>query len=282
MTKVTITRAGGYDPAKGPDHPDNLDPTLEGNAARERALAAGKTLPMRIGASMPVRMLREAYEDAYDDAISRFNLRESKQETGARRRNAIAAGERAALTIGRNLFPDRDGDTSDMIAERDRKVIVIAKKQATLRGWSDTGLSFHEVPCEACKGDGYRSDRHVMHEPCDLCDGDGFAPPVRQPAPYIAGLALTNKRPSALIPLDVAAYDFDVEISLSSGRVVEGEATLVWDGGRWNGADLLSERYHQTHGWLHGMPLRDYLRTISEDKQTTLAAMIAAMRKDPP
>lgn len=168
MTKIRLTRAGGYDPTKRSTHPENRDPTLEGGAFR----------PLRIGASMPVRMLREAYQDARDTAISRFNLHESKQETAARRRNAIAAGERAALTVGRNLFPDRDGDSNDVIAERDRKVLAIAKKQATLRGWNDTGLSFHEVPCEACKGDGYRPERKTQHELCDQCGGDGFAPPI--------------------------------------------------------------------------------------------------------
>lgn len=30
--KITITRAGGYDPSKGPRHPDNQDPTLEPHA----------------------------------------------------------------------------------------------------------------------------------------------------------------------------------------------------------------------------------------------------------
>jgi hypothetical protein len=29
LPKIKITRAGGYDPALGPDHPANQDPTLE-------------------------------------------------------------------------------------------------------------------------------------------------------------------------------------------------------------------------------------------------------------
>lgn len=151
---------------------------------RARAIAAGQTVPMRIGASYPVRMLREAYEAAYDRELARFNLGETPFWTHQRLEKAIAAGERAALELGRSLFPDRPIFGPEMKAARDRNVIAIAKKQATLRGWSDGGdagggFSFHDEPCEACKGDGYRPERKNQHEVCDQCRGDGFSPPLR-------------------------------------------------------------------------------------------------------
>ena len=45
MTKIKITRAGGYDPKLGPKHPDNQDPTLPPkvtlpNAELQRAVDA--------------------------------------------------------------------------------------------------------------------------------------------------------------------------------------------------------------------------------------------------
>lgn len=107
--------------------------------------------PLRIGASAPVGLLREEYAKA----LERWRKLASKDRH--------AAAETAALEVGRQLLPGCE----------DAKIIAIAKGDATLRGWSDTGISYHDVKCKACKGTGNPCSRKR-----DNCRGDGFEPAI--------------------------------------------------------------------------------------------------------
>lgn len=81
-------------------------------------------------------------------------------------------GMLATLDIGHDLLPDAP----------DHRILAIAKKKATLRGFSDTGVTYHDVPCSECAGTGrltaigYSSASMID---CSSCSGDGFSPPAR-------------------------------------------------------------------------------------------------------
>jgi len=105
---------------------------------------------MRIGASAPVGLLREAYNSALD----RWRKLAAKDRK--------SAAETAALEVGRQLLPGCE----------DAKIIAIASGAATLRGWSDTGITYHDKKCKACRGTGNPCARRR-----DNCRGDGFDPP---------------------------------------------------------------------------------------------------------
>jgi len=101
--------------------------------------------PIRIGASLIVGMLRADYQKG---------------------------GDALALDTGRQCLE----------GVPDAQILAIAREDATLRGFSHTGITYHDVPCAACNKEG-RVPRYA-HKPegsrmaCPTCDGDGFAPPV--------------------------------------------------------------------------------------------------------
>lgn len=101
----------------------------------------GTTQPIRIGASIPVSILRERFLDT---------------------------GVNHVIKIGREMFGD--GLT-------DAQLVAIARKEATLRGFTPT-LTYHDKRCETCGGRGYNETNNLQSEPCASCGGDGFAPPI--------------------------------------------------------------------------------------------------------
>ena len=109
-------------------------------AAEIRAIdAKGETTPMRIGASIPVVLIRRDFQEK---------------------------GLAAALETGRACF--YAGSITD------EQIAAIAREEATLRGYSDTGISYHDKPCATCGGKG-KAKKPVNL--CSTCEGDGFAPP---------------------------------------------------------------------------------------------------------
>jgi hypothetical protein len=108
----------------------------------------------RIGASLPVGLLRDAYDKT-------FNAKPMRGKLTIRDRRAHA--EEVAIELGHQILPGCD----------DTKILAIATRKATLRGYSDTGITYHDQDCEACGGSG---------DPCARsrtgCRGDGFAPPI--------------------------------------------------------------------------------------------------------
>lgn len=165
---------------------------LEANptqADKERKKSEPKSEPvgtsreMRIGASLPLRLIRADYQI---EGISK------------------------ALDTGRACFTNKDGTCG----LTDAQILAIAREEATLRGWSPPGVDYCDKPCETCKGKGkvqkytlcslcnQPKERHVgaadllPDDPaelithtfesrpdrgpfvaCPTCQGDGFAPP---------------------------------------------------------------------------------------------------------
>lgn len=115
----------------------------------------GPSQPIRIGASIPVSMLREKF---------------------------LAGGGLApVIKLGREIFGD---DLTDA------QIIAISGKEATLRGFTPT-LTYHDQPCATCRGLGFLtshgepgrqiSRRELSNDPsCPTCGGDGFAPPIER------------------------------------------------------------------------------------------------------
>lgn len=92
------------------------------NTLSKRALDAHaeRTEPMRVGASLPVGLIRDAYREG---------------------------GKAKAIKVGRECFQDSaDG-------KWDGKIIAIARCEATLRGYTPA-ISYHDEPCATCKGRG--------------------------------------------------------------------------------------------------------------------------------
>lgn len=111
---------------------------------------------LRIGASLPVGLIREAYEAPRIARTGRMS------ETKWR--------EKAALEVGREC----------LINAADERILMIARKEATLRGYSDTGITFHTEKCAGCEGTGRQHVQGKKTGPgfeCKDCRGDGFAPP---------------------------------------------------------------------------------------------------------
>lgn len=114
-----------------------------------------RTKEIRIGASLPVGLIREAYESP------KIARRRGMTETQWR--------ERAALEVGHECLHTTDD-----------KILMIARKEATLRGYSNTGVTFHTTKCAACEGEGRQHVGGKKTGPgfeCRECKGDGFAPP---------------------------------------------------------------------------------------------------------
>ncbi len=106
-------------------------------------------MPMRVGASVPVTLVREAY---------------------------ARGGAQEALEVGRACIT----------GVADWMIIAIGQGKATLRGWSHPGpeyppdrnypgITYHDKPCAWCKG------KRSMPNTCSACAGDGFAPPLLVP-----------------------------------------------------------------------------------------------------
>jgi hypothetical protein len=154
---------------------------------REAEIGRPKTIPMRIGASIPVAAIRDAYQDTYGVAAARLSIVPARQIHAEREKRQAEARElarNAALLVGRGAF--MPGAISD------EQILAIATGAATLRGWSDTGVTYHDQKCAACGGDGFRAERRLQHEACATCRGDGFAPPV---APLVASTLTTKETP---------------------------------------------------------------------------------------
>ena len=82
---------------------------------------------LHIGASMPVALIRQAFE------------------TG---------GQAKAITVGRECFIE--GTITDA------QILAIAQREATLRGFSHSGITFHDQRCVACRGRGTDPLRYDM------------------------------------------------------------------------------------------------------------------------
>lgn len=114
--------------------------------------------PIRVGASLPVILIR----DAYDKQPPKTRGKGSAQIDSAN-----LAREQAALVVGHDVIP----------TATDEQIIKIATGNATLRGFSDTGITYHDEPCVNCKGAGTPAPTRAI---CRDCNGDGFAPPTRE------------------------------------------------------------------------------------------------------
>jgi hypothetical protein len=122
------------------------------------AISSGLTRPpgkeLRIGASIPIALIRQAFD---------------------------TSGQAKAITVGRECFIE--GTITD------DQIIAVAERRATLRGFNDTGITYHNQKCEACRGQGWvaRSMQNPMAArpviDCQTCKGDGFAPPNRGDGP---------------------------------------------------------------------------------------------------
>lgn len=127
-------------------------PAEDAEAERNKREIKGATQPIKIGASIPVSMLREKF---------------------------LTNGTSAVLKLGRELFGD---------ALTDAQIVAIGRREATLRGFTPT-LTYHDKPCVTCRGLGFFtshgepgrqiSRRELSDDPsCPTCGGDGFAPPI--------------------------------------------------------------------------------------------------------
>lgn len=115
---------------------------------------------VRIGASIPVSLIRGAYDRAVDGAPT--NRHSAAQ--------VVAAAERAALEVGRKCFGDADPDDSTY----DAQILAIARREATLRG-TTPHITYHDEKCERCGGTG-ELRAEGKRDRCVTCLGDGFAP----------------------------------------------------------------------------------------------------------
>ena len=111
---------------------------------REEALAAElaydpQQIPLRMGASIPVILIRREYETTDD-----------KEK-----------GLAAALKLGRDIF--EAGTITD------EQLTKIAKGEATLRGFTDTGITYHDRPCTLCME--FEEDDHLKIKHRRGCDG---------------------------------------------------------------------------------------------------------------
>jgi|SRR5579859_351526 len=98
------------------------------------------TTPMRVGASMPVHYVRQAF---------------------------VTGGKKAALSAGHEV----------LTGVSDERILAIAQEKATLRGYSDTGITYHDAPCVACLGTGrIHTSPGGPGARCETCCGDGFSP----------------------------------------------------------------------------------------------------------
>jgi hypothetical protein len=116
--------------------------------------AAKVKIPMRFGSSIPVVLIR----------------RENDEK-----------GLDAAIKIGHECFIE--GTITDA------QIVAIALGKATLRGFSNTGITYHDELCATCRGKGKvtrASSNPAMRgfetPPCPTCEGDGFAPPMAEMA----------------------------------------------------------------------------------------------------
>jgi hypothetical protein len=80
-------------------------------------------------------------------------------------------GSAAAIKEGRAMFTTEDSDGPGLT---DTQIDRIAAGHATLRGYSDLGISYHETKCNACRG------RLPAVRDCKVCEGDGFDPPMAE------------------------------------------------------------------------------------------------------
>lgn len=141
------------------EHPDN--PNIS------------KWIPMRIGASIPVQAIRAAYTSVLDAESAKLTLvppSKIKEERDQRWNRAREMAAQAAIAEGRKCFAEG--------AIHDFQIVAIAIGEATLRGWSDTGITFHATKCESCHGSRLTLDKDDCRQACPRCGGDGFEPPI--------------------------------------------------------------------------------------------------------
>lgn len=100
-----------------------------------------KTEPMKVGASLIARLIRDAYDQHAPGG-------RCPKESQARQKwqRAIRKAENAALIEAALCFGACDGDVSKLSPEWRERFLKLARYEAQLVGWSHTGFMYHEDP----------------------------------------------------------------------------------------------------------------------------------------
>lgn len=149
---------------------DTGEPIASDSSADARSAAGGqrgdttdeRVKVISIGASMIVSFIREAYEKALDTKASTLRAARMSLEYFAETKAIEAFCElMGAENVARVGLP--------VVSDMARK---IGRRQATLRGYTDTGITYHDTPCASCGSDPAKAAG------CIACNGDGFAPAI--------------------------------------------------------------------------------------------------------
>lgn len=169
-----LTRAEAIAAELAAQEPVTIDSITDGqiHAATAKQVKFERDRDIRLGASVPVTLIRRDFE---------------------------AYGAAKAIATGRECFIE--GTITD------EQILAIARKVATLRGFSDTGITYHDQRCTTCEGygevplsygearlrarqrvtglDRVLEDRRAAQAAlltgrvrCPDCKGDGFAPSI--------------------------------------------------------------------------------------------------------